>query len=659
MDVESLLRSAELPDVSVDTEAALVSTARAGRNRRRRRTAFAGSAGACAVVGVTILLVATFARTDDRPGLDVTTGPNTTVPTSGSWRPLAPSPLRARDQGVAVWTGSEVVIAGGSDTTPCSANTDCLVALAPLADGAAYNPVSDSWRRIADAPVPFVGGIATWTGTEVLLLAKRQDLNTPDVLLAYDPKADRWAVRADPPVDGVRSMAWTGDAWAGIAPQWRGGAHAWRYRPALDAWEPIAPDPIGELSDRSLVWTGAHLVLLGSRYGPDPANGFWEAAILQPDGSWRQVSRSDIANNGQIWSAIDGDVVNLGTGRHNSRETGGVLDPQSGSWSHLPPETSRTGGSTGYQGVAGPWVVAQSRLFDPVGQQWRPVEDRLDQVVPGVAALTGDEIVSWGGTIQHSSAVPDLVASGFAFRPPAPARSDPSSRSTSVPLAAPEKGDLATWDIDPAAPPLSGSSTFTARVTRLACSGGFTGRVLRPGVVVTDTEIVVTATVEVLPPGELYSCPGNEVVPYTVDIGQPIGARNLVDGACIGTGRGKDTNVCSPTANPAVRWRSDGAGRFGGDFTVSGRMESRGGPPGAGPEPATGTVRALDVAGNAIASAETDSAGAFQLAVPNGTYRVVGRSPSYQEGQADCVADDNVIVNDFWVDNVTVVCRRK
>lgn len=46
--------------------------------------------------------------------------------------------------------------------------SDCLIDLEPLADGASYHPDTDTWRPVAEAPVPFVEGSATWTGAEVL-----------------------------------------------------------------------------------------------------------------------------------------------------------------------------------------------------------------------------------------------------------------------------------------------------------------------------------------------------------------------------------------------------------------------------------------------------------------------------------------------------------
>lgn len=111
-------------------------------------------------------------------------------------------------------------------------------------------------------------------------------------------------------------------------------------------------------------------------------------------------------------------------------------------------------------------------------------------------------------------------------------------------------GDAAIWVVDAAAPPSEGSDSFAALVTRPACSGGVTGEVYEPVLTIGETEIVVTFTVEPLPPGQ-YTCPSNDVVAYVVDVGEPVGRRDLVDGACV-TGEAASTSVCS---NGPLRWR--------------------------------------------------------------------------------------------------------
>lgn len=122
----------------------------------------------------------------------------------------------------------------------------------------------------------------------------------------------------------------------------------------------------------------------------------------------------------------------------------------------------------------------------------------------------------------------------------------------------PQPGDDAVWGIDRDEPPSSAASTFTALVRRLGCNGGATGRVLRPGVVLSDTEVVITFTVEADPDGG--ECPTNSPVPYEVDLGQALGDRILIDGSCQPGGPAEGTSSCengavrsSPAASSAPR----------------------------------------------------------------------------------------------------------
>lgn len=110
-------------------------------------------------------------------------------------------------------------------------------------------------------------------------------------------------------------------------------------------------------------------------------------------------------------------------------------------------------------------------------------------------------------------------------------------------------GDTATWTASDDDPPAADAESFTAMVERLGCSGGETGEVLEPTVVADEEQVVVTMSVEPLPSGD-YTCPGNEVEPHVVDLGEPIGQRQLVDGACL-SGDAVSTSKCS---DGPVRW---------------------------------------------------------------------------------------------------------
>jgi hypothetical protein len=83
-----------------------------------------------------------------------------------SWRVLAEAPLAPRSGHVAVWTGREMIVWGGSARSDSSVSAEFVSAH----DGAAYDPVADSWREISRAPIPGrVGYSAVWTGEEMIV----------------------------------------------------------------------------------------------------------------------------------------------------------------------------------------------------------------------------------------------------------------------------------------------------------------------------------------------------------------------------------------------------------------------------------------------------------------------------------------------------------
>jgi hypothetical protein len=110
-------------------------------------------------------------------------------------------------------------------------------------------------------------------------------------------------------------------------------------------------------------------------------------------------------------------------------------------------------------------------------------------------------------------------------------------------------GTTATWVLADDDRPTTNAQSFTAMVERLGCSGGETGEVLQPTVVANEDQVEVTLYVEPLPPG-YYTCPGNRAVSYVVELNEPIGERQLVDGACL-AGEAVSTTKCS---DGAVRW---------------------------------------------------------------------------------------------------------
>lgn len=369
----------------------------------------------------------------DGPRVDISAqGSTETSPPADTWTQMATSPLMARVPGAAVWTGEEMVVVGGSSTTPCGTGSDCAVQLEPLADGAAYDPVADTWRRVSPSPVAFAHGNATWTGSEMLVVANRAAAGDADVLMSYVPSTDEWALRTPPPQAGLGDPVWTGDAWVFTDQTTIDGGRDWEYVPGSNTWDRLPIDPIGPAHDRRLVWTNEELILFASVFDveSEPVNGFWEAAALESaSGVWRRLRDPEIVNNGDQWIPANGFVVNPteGTTDEVSGEVhpfGGVLDVRTENWSDLPEPEPLTGdhrvSRTGFVGDAGGWVVTDHRLFDPETRRWHEVMPRPDAVYPGAAVWTGSEILTWGGYFEDDllNHPPVLSATGFAYRPP-------------------------------------------------------------------------------------------------------------------------------------------------------------------------------------------------------------------------------------------------
>jgi hypothetical protein len=327
---------------------------------------------------------------------------------------------------VAVWTGEEVVVAGGTTTAGCLPPAVCDIALDPIATAAAYDPAADAWRKIPDAPAAFVTGTALWTGQEVLVFPSSSATAAP--VLAYDPRADRWRTPAPPAarvtdaaiVDGVVLVAAPGDD----------GPQVLRYRPWLDQWDALPPHPLGALSEAQIVASGREAVLIGSTYtdgtGNEPVNGYFEAAIWDGE-AWTELPGSELVNNGGEWTAVaPGILANPQpfSGDRAHPDAGGILDVGAKTWRPLPTGAPsggpNEGPATDHRGETGRWAAGDGLLVDPVAEQWHRIDARPDGVVFGASVWTGEAIVIIGGltsATDGSSRLSDAVA---AYRPPTP-----------------------------------------------------------------------------------------------------------------------------------------------------------------------------------------------------------------------------------------------
>lgn len=127
-------------------------------------------------------------------------------PATDRWMAIAgggaPSARRSHS---AVWTGTEMIVWGGA-TGPGDGSQ-------VLGDGARYNPLTDTWSPISSvaAPTARFGHIAIWTGSKMIIWGGSTVVNAFGFAApgggAYDPVADTWTPITDTlnPVPSIAS----------------------------------------------------------------------------------------------------------------------------------------------------------------------------------------------------------------------------------------------------------------------------------------------------------------------------------------------------------------------------------------------------------------------------------------------------------------------
>ena len=314
----------------------------------------------------------------------------------GTWTRTAASPLQARTKATTVWTGREVLVFGGTVWTGTNVRTKSASSHL-VRDGAAYDPVGDTWRPIASTPSAWPPGPTAVVDRTVYLLKGHRGAQE---LWSYSPEKDRWRRLAEP-------LA-TAGSFDGIVAT-RSGLFAWqrltpRDHPSEDqvydidtgTWSrpPANPRAVGE--DRRVTSTpDGRVVSVGVPYEPDwhlRAQGprpLMRASILDPDAArWRPTGTGDLFLGSYFggWGAAGGMVVRASTKTLGDKKpgdaagrgpTGALLDPVSGTWIALPgrPSERQAGQASEYDATAwgGDYAIFEGWALDVPHMRWQVV----------------------------------------------------------------------------------------------------------------------------------------------------------------------------------------------------------------------------------------------------------------------------------------------
>jgi N-acetylneuraminic acid mutarotase len=259
------------------------------------------------------------------PGVPFNTGGRYN-PSTDSWTATSTANAPARSQHTAMWTGSEMIVWGGVPFTY------------PTGTGGRYNPITNSWTATSATNAPFTrrGHTAVWTGSEMIiwggvdLLGRfRNDAGR------YNPITDSWTATSTtnaPDARAGQTAVWTGSemtVWGGFNGSLffnTGG----RYNPGNDSWTAtsITNAPAAR-SGHTAVWTGSEMIVwgglnTGGRYNPGTDSWTATSTINAP------TARS---GHTAVWTGSEmivwGGVVYNPTQEFN---TGGRYNPGTDSW---------------------------------------------------------------------------------------------------------------------------------------------------------------------------------------------------------------------------------------------------------------------------------------------------------------------------------------
>jgi N-acetylneuraminic acid mutarotase len=322
----------------------------------------------------------------------------------------------ARAGHTAVWTGSKMIVWGGSPTTQT---------------GGVYDPATDTWTPTitASAPTPRYAHTAVWTGSKMLIWGGADSggnyLATGG---AYDPDTDTWSVintTGAPDVRHEHTAVWTGTkmlVWGGYG---TGGTldTGSAYDPDTDTWTSLSTtNAPWERWYHTAVWTGSEMIIWGGKTDSgslipasfarayDPGTDTW-TAISDTGAPDTRANHTAVWTGSKmlIWGGVGGMVWN----------DGGAYDPVTDTWTLIEGEYTfpsdplapaarydHTAVWTGLRMIVWGGFMEPSTYYDD-GKVYNPATDKWTTITATdaqtgrsnhTAVWTGYEMLLWGGT---------------------------------------------------------------------------------------------------------------------------------------------------------------------------------------------------------------------------------------------------------------------
>ncbi|MEP7163234.1 MAG: hypothetical protein ABI741_00995 [Ferruginibacter sp.] len=184
-------------------------------------------------------------------------------PATNIWTPIATAPVK-RWLHSAVWTGSKMIVWGGNDENYGVQSSA----------GYTYDPVSDTWGTISSvgAPSPRRAPTCSWTGSKMIIWGGEFFTGTSYFLNdggIYNSATDSWSPMASFYLLYSPAGCWSGTDFivAGITAFSGGSLFGGKYNPITDSWTPLPNRGINAVNSFISVWTGNYMLNWGGAGG--------------------------------------------------------------------------------------------------------------------------------------------------------------------------------------------------------------------------------------------------------------------------------------------------------------------------------------------------------------------------------------------------------
>ncbi len=145
--------------------------------------------------------------------------------------------------------------------------------------GGRYNPGTDSWTATStiNAPAARADHTAVWTGSEMIVWGGSKQTCTGG---RYNPGTDSWIATSltnAPAGRESHTAVWTGSemiVWGGFC-CWPPGMilnTGGRYNPGTNSWTATSTSNAPARSEHTAVWTGSEMIVWGGSNGPNALN---------------------------------------------------------------------------------------------------------------------------------------------------------------------------------------------------------------------------------------------------------------------------------------------------------------------------------------------------------------------------------------------------